>query len=169
MSGSGIVGQSVREWNEVGDFSKIEENRMLMGTYEHRLDTKARLVLPARMREKLGDIVVVAAGLDKCISLYSEAEWGNFSEKIKKLPFYSNAKFRDFVRIMLGSAHEMPIDGTGRVLLPTVLREYAQLGQEVVVSGANDHLEIWDKERWTDKWKSGLDTLAEMAEGVEGF
>jgi MraZ protein len=142
---------------------------MLMGTYEHRLDSKARLVLPAKIREKLGDVVVVAAGLDKCVSLYSEADWAGFSEKIKNLPFYSNANFREFARIMLGSAHEVPIDGTGRVLLPTVLREYAKLTQDVVISGANDHAEIWDKERWSAKWKAGLDSLAHMAEGVEGF
>ena len=142
---------------------------MLMGTYEHRLDTKARLVLPAKIREKLGDVVVVAAGLDKCVSLYSEEEWNNFSEKIKSLSFYSNGNLRDFARVMLGSAHEMPIDSAGRVLIPTVLREYAGLAQEVVVSGANDHAEIWDKERWSIKWKSGLENLATMVEGVEGF
>ena len=142
---------------------------MLMGTYEHRLDSKARLVLPAKIREKLGEAVVVAAGLDNCVSIYSEEEWGNFSEKIRKLPFYSNPKFRDFVRVMLGSAHEMSIDGTGRVLMPPALRDYAQLTQDVVVNGANDHVEIWDKERWSVKWKSGLENLSEMAEGVEGF
>lgn len=142
---------------------------MLMGTYEHRLDTKFRLVLPAKIREKLGDVVVLAAGLDKCISLYSEEEWNNFSEKIRNQPFYSNARFREFARIMLGSAHEITIDGTGRILLPGTLRDYAQLNQEIVVSGANDHVEIWDRDRWADMWKTGLDKLSEMAEGAEGF
>jgi MraZ protein len=142
---------------------------MLMGTYEHRLDTKARLVLPQKIREKLSDTIVLAAGLDKCVSLYSESEWEKFSEKIKSLPFYSNVKTRDFARIMLGSAHETLIDGTGRVLLPGVLRAYAQLDQDVVVNGANDHVEIWDKERWADKWKTGLENLSEMVEGVDGF
>jgi MraZ protein len=142
---------------------------MLMGTYEHRLDAKARVVLPSKIREKLSDVVILAAGLDKCVSLYSEEEWEKFSEKIKNLDFYANPKTREFARIMLSSAHETPIDGTGRVLLPAVLREYAQLNQDVVVNGANDHAEIWDKERWMAKWQSGLDNLSEMLEGVKGF
>ena len=141
---------------------------MLMGTYEHRLDSKARLVLPAKIREKLGDVVVVAAGLDKCVSLYSETEWANFSEKVRNLAFYSNDKHRDFARAILGSAHETPIDGTGRVLLPTFLREYAELNQEVVICGVNDHAEIWDKEKWEAKHKPGLDNLSELAKDL-GF
>ena len=141
---------------------------MLMGTYEHRLDSKARLVLPAKIREKLGDVVVVAAGMDRCVSLYSETEWENFSEKFRNVPFYSNAKLRDVVRIMLGSAHEMPIDATGRVLLPTPLREYAGLSQDVVVSGAIDHAEVWDKEIWETKRKFVLENLSELAKDM-GF
>ncbi|MDR2175015.1 MAG: division/cell wall cluster transcriptional repressor MraZ [Synergistaceae bacterium] len=140
-----------------------------IGTYEHRIDAKYRVVLPAKIREKLGDVAVVAAGLDNCISLFSEEDWNNFAEKIKKLPFYSNAKFRDFARVMLGSAHETPLDGMGRILLPAVLREYAQLKQEVVISGAGDHAEIWDRDRWAAKWRNGLENLAEMAADVEGF
>ncbi|MDR1977350.1 MAG: division/cell wall cluster transcriptional repressor MraZ [Synergistaceae bacterium] len=141
---------------------------MLMGTYEHRLDTKARLVLPAKIREKLSDAVVAAAGLENCVSLYSETEWENFSEKIKNMPFYSDDENRDFVRIMLSSAHEIFIDGMGRVLLPQVLREYARLNQEVVVNGVRDHVEIWDKELWATKWKSGLENLPKLAKNA-GF
>lgn len=145
-----------------------------MGTYEHRMDAKFRLVLPARIREKLdqadGQLPAVAAvGLDRCVSLYSEEEWLSFADKIRRLPFYSNAKFRDFARVMLGSAHEVPIDGMGRILLPQVLREYAMLERDVVINGVSDHVEIWDKERWAAKWRAGLDNLAEMAEGVEGL
>ena len=140
-----------------------------IGTYEHRIDAKYRLVLPAKIREKLGDVVVVAAGLDNCVSLFSGEDWDNFAEKIKKLPFYSNARFRDFARVMLGSAHETPLDGMGRILLPAVLREYAQLKQEVIISGAGDHAEIWDRERWASKWRYGLENLADMAADVEGF
>ena len=139
---------------------------MLMGTYEHRLDSKARLVLPAKIREKLGDVVVVAAGLDKCVSLYSEREWENFSEKIRDLAFYSNPKHRNFARIMLSSADKTTIDGTGRVLLPTYLREHAKLSQEVVVCGVNDHAEVWDKEVWETIHKPGLENLSELAQDL---
>ena len=148
---------------------------MLMGTYEHRLDTKARLVLPAKIREKLIDrekssegVVIAAAGLENCVSLYSEKEWENFSEKIKSMPFYSDEENRDFVRIMLGSAHEISIDSMGRILLPQVLREYAQLNQEIIVNGVRDHVEIWNKELWGAKWKSGLANLPKLAKNA-GF
>ena len=142
---------------------------MLMGTYEHRLDSKARLVLPAKIREKLGDVVVAAVGMENCVSLYSLEEWENFLAKVKNRPFLSNGKTRELLRIILSSAHELSLDGTGRVLLPTVLREYARLSQEVVVNGVNDHVEIWDKESWTVYWRAGLENLPEIAEGVEDF
>ncbi|MDR3265742.1 MAG: division/cell wall cluster transcriptional repressor MraZ [Synergistaceae bacterium] len=142
---------------------------MLMGTHEHRLDAKFRIVLPAKIREKLGDVVVAALGLEGCVSLYSEQEWNIFSEKIRNQPFYSNPRARKFQRTILSSADRIVIDGTGRILLPLVLREYAGLALDVVICGVSDHVEIWDKERWTVMWKSGLEDLSEMAEGMEGL
>jgi len=142
---------------------------MLMGTHEHRLDAKFRIVLPAKIREKLGDVVVAALGLEGCVSLYSEQEWNIFSEKIRNQPFYSNPRARKFQRTFLNSADRIVIDGTGRILLPLVLREYAGLALDVVICGVSDHVEIWDKERWTVMWKSGLEDLSEMAEGMEGL
>lgn len=142
---------------------------MLMGTYEHRLDTKARLVLPAKIREKLGDVVVASVGMENCVSLYSVEEWNSFLAKLKDRPFFSRSNTRELLRIILSSAHELILDGTGRVLLPPVLREYANLTQEVVVNGVNDHVEIWDKTRWTNYWKTGLEKLPEIAEGVDDF
>jgi MraZ protein len=156
------VAESVKEWETVWSMGYI-------GTYEHRIDAKYRLVLPAKIREKLGNVVVAAAGLDKCISLFSEEDWSGFAEKIDKLPFYSNSNFRKFKRVMLASAHEMPLDTMGRVLLPTVLREYAQLKQEVIVLGAGDHVEIWDKDLWAANWQDGLENLADMAADIDGF
>lgn len=140
-----------------------------MGTYEHRLDSKARLVLPAKIREKLGDVVVAAAGLDKCVSLYSPEAWKHFLEKIEDQPFFSNIKAREFRRIVMANAFEMELDGTGRILLPEKLRKHAQLNQEVVVNGVGDHAEIWDRERWSAIDEAGLDRLSELAEGMEGF
>ena len=141
---------------------------MLMGTYEHRLDSKARLVLPAKIREKLGDVVFVTLGLDECVSLYSKTEWENFSEKVKNLSFYSNQAHRDFARTLINNAHEMSIDSIGRVLMPPLLREYAKLGQEVVVCGVNDHAEVWDKKIWEARYKPGLANLSELAKDL-GF
>ena len=141
---------------------------MLMGTYEHRLDSKARLVLPAKIREKLGDVVVGTIGLEKCIFLYSETEWENFAGKIRNLDFYSKDDHRKAARAWLMNAHEMPIDNMRRVLLPQALREYAGLKQEVVVCGVNDHTEIWDKEKLDAIYKFGQDNLSELTRDM-GF
>jgi MraZ protein len=140
-----------------------------IGTYEHRIDTKSRLVLPAKIREKLGNVVMIAPGLDHCVSLFSEEDWKNFAGKIEKLPFYSNEKFRKFARTMQGYAHETPLDGMGRILLPSVLRDYARLKQEVTISGVGDHVEIWDRDSWTAKCQGVLENLAEMVSDIEGF
>lgn len=143
---------------------------MFMGTYEHRLDAKFRLVLPAKIREKLGDVVVAAPGMDKCVALYSEQEWDIFLERFKSSqPFHSNPRARSFLRVVLGGSDTITIDGTGRILLSTVLRKYGELTTDVVVCGVNDHVEIWDRDRWVSMWNEGLEKLSEMAEGMEGF
>jgi MraZ protein len=141
-----------------------------MGTYEHRLDTKARLVLPAKIREKLGDVVVAIPGYEKCVSLFSEAAWGSYVEKMEKLPFNTNQRARALKRFVFANAYEVPIDGTGRILLPQMLRDYAQLTQEVIIRGASDHVEVWNQEFLTvAEGEFGLENLSTLAEGLEGF
>ncbi len=156
------VGSSGRECNKVGGTG------MLVGTYEHKIDSKARIVLPSKFREELGESVFATIGIDKCVSLYSPEEWRKMMERLQELSF-SKSKSRGLLRLMLSSAHELPLDGAGRILLPPVLREYAEFFQEVVFVGVSDHVEMWDKEKWNDYRKQVLDDLPEIAEGVEGF
>lgn len=138
---------------------------MLMGTFEHRLDTKARLVLPAKFREKLGDTLVAAIGMENCIALYSQEEWDTFTSWLRTDSFLSNERTRRLNRVILSNAYELAVDGAGRILLPNILREYASLEQEVVVNGVNDHAEVWDKTRWTEYWRAGLSMLPELTGG----
>lgn len=138
---------------------------MLMGTFEHRLDAKARLVLPAKFRDSLGTTVVAACGMEQCVSLYSMEEWGRFVAWMSSEPFMSSERTRKFQRVILSSAHEIDIDSAGRILLPVVLRSYACLEQDAVVNGVNDHAEIWDKKRWTDYWNDGMNVMRELAGG----
>lgn len=156
------VGSSGRECSKVGGTG------MLVGTYEHKIDQKARIVLPSKFREELGESVFATIGIDKCVSLYSPEEWGKMMERLQELPF-SKSKSRGLLRLMLSSAHELPLDSAGRILLPPVLREYAEFIQEVVFVGVSDHVEMWDKEKWNDYRKQVLNDLPEIAEGVEGF
>ena len=120
---------------------------MLIGEYEHSLDVKGRLILPAKIREDMGDKFIVTKGLDGCLFGFSQNEWTNFEEKLKTLPL-TNKNARDFVRFFLSGATECDIDKQGRFLIPINLRESANLQKEVVIIGVGTRIEIWDKEKW---------------------
>ena len=141
---------------------------MLVGTFEHRLDVKGRLVIPARFREELGSSVVASFGIDRCVSVYSQRSWEGILERLHNLP-YSKGKTRDLVRVLLASAHEVPIDPAGRILLPQSLRDQAGIEQEVSLNGVLDHIEVWDSEKWNTYRARVMETLPEIAEEVDGF
>ena len=141
---------------------------MLVGTFEHRLDVKGRLVIPARFREELGSSVVASFGIDRCVSVYSQRSWESILERLHNLP-YSKGKTRDLVRVLLASAHEVPIDPAGSILLPQSLRDQAGIEQEVSLNGVLDHIEVWDSEKWNTYRARVMETLPEIAEEVDGF
>ena len=120
---------------------------MLIGEFEHSLDAKGRLIMPAKLREAIGDKFVVTKGLDGCLFAFSIEEWSNFEEKLKSLPL-SNRNSREFTRFFLSGATECEIDIQGRFLIPTNLRETASLQKEVVIIGVGTRIEIWNKEKW---------------------
>ena len=120
---------------------------MLIGEYEHSLDAKGRLILPAKIREDMGEKFIVTKGLDGWLFGFSQAEWANFEEKLKTLPL-TNKNARDFVRFFLSGATECEIDKQGRFLIAGNLREYAKLEKDTVIIGVGTRIEIWDKEKW---------------------
>ena len=120
---------------------------MLIGEFEHSLDAKGRLIMPAKLRESIGDTFVVTKGLDGCLFAFSITEWNNFEEKLKSLPL-SNKNSREFTRFFLSGATECEIDKQGRFLIPNNLRETANLVKETVIIGVGTRIEIWDKEKW---------------------
>lgn len=120
---------------------------MLIGEFEHSLDAKGRLIMPAKLRETIGETFVVTKGLDGCLFAFSIAEWNNFEEKLRALPL-SNRNSREFTRFFLSGATECEIDKQGRFLIPTNLREIAKLEKEVVIIGVGTRIEIWNKEKW---------------------
>ncbi len=141
---------------------------MLVGTFEHKLDTKGRLVIPARFREELGNSVVASFGIDRCVSIYSQKSWEGILERLHSLP-YSKGKTRDLVRVILASAHEVPIDPAGRILLPQTLRDQAEIDLEVSINGVLDHIEVWNSVKWEAYRSRVMETLPEIAEEVDGF
>lgn len=120
---------------------------MFMGEYNHTIDAKGRLIVPSKFREALGDEFVVTKGLDGCLFVYDNTEWQVFEEKLKTLPL-TNKEARQFVRFFLAGAASVEVDKQGRILLPSVLREFAELAKDVVLIGVASRIEIWSRERW---------------------
>ncbi len=134
---------------------------MLMGEYEHTLDAKGRISMPAKLRKDMGDTFVLTKGLDGCLFAFSKTEWLNFEEKLKSLPL-SDKNARNFVRFFLAGATECEIDKQGRFLIPNNLREAATLTKEAIIIGVGTRLEIWDKSTWNKKDKEiSADEIAE--------
>ena len=118
-----------------------------MGEYEHSLDAKGRLIMPAKLRQDIGEKFIVTKGLDGCLFAFSTQEWINFEEKLKSLPL-SDKNARSFVRFFLAGATECEIDKQGRFLIPNNLRVVAGLEKEAVIIGVGTRLEIWNKDTW---------------------
>ena len=120
---------------------------MLIGEYEHSLDAKGRLIMPAKLRLDMGERFIVTKGLDGCLFAFSQKEWENFETKLKSLPL-SDKNARNFVRFFLSGATECEIDKQGRFLIPYNLREAANLEKESIIIGVGTRLEIWNKATW---------------------
>ncbi|RNC29520.1 MAG: Transcriptional regulator MraZ [Candidatus Dichloromethanomonas elyunquensis] len=120
-----------------------------MGEFLHIIDSKGRLIIPAKFREILGERFIATKGLDNCLFLYPQEEWHTFEEKLKKLPV-SQPNARAFVRFFFSGAAECEFDKQGRILLPATLREYAFLEKDVVVVGVMNRIEIWDAAKWKE-------------------
>ena len=123
---------------------------MLIGEFEHSLDEKGRLIMPAKLREDMGEKFIITKGLDGCLFGFSQNEWENFETKLKTLPL-TNKNARDFVRFFLSGAMECEIDKQGRFLIPMNLRTSANLEKEAVIIGVGTRLEIWNKSIWQSK------------------
>lgn len=138
---------------------------MFMGEYNHTIDAKGRLIMPSKLRESLGEDFVITKGLDGCLFVYDNMGFHVFEEKLKSLPL-TNKDARQFVRFFLAGAANVEIDKQGRVLIPSVLREFAEITKEAVLVGVGSRIEIWSKERWVDTTEmEDMETIAEhMAE-----
>ena len=139
---------------------------MLIGEYEHSIDAKGRLIMPAKLRNDMGEKFIVTKGLDGCLFAFSQNEWLNFETKLKTLPL-SDKNARNFVRFFLSGATECEIDKQGRFLIPSNLREYAKLLKDIVILGVGTRIEIWDKATW----KKDAENISadEIAENMDTF
>jgi len=134
---------------------------MYMGEYNHSIDAKGRLIIPSKFREALGDEFVVTKGLDGCLFVFDLTEWANFEAKLKSLPI-TNKDARQFVRFFLAGAASMEVDKQGRILIPNVLREFAEITKDATLIGVGSRIEIWSRERW--EGTSNYEDMEEIAE-----
>ena len=122
---------------------------MFLGEYEHTIDDKGRLTIPAKFRDELESGLVITRGLDGCLWAYPRGEWEKVTEKIAELPS-SDQNVRNFVRFFFSSAFDSIPDRQGRVLIPQNLREYAGISSETAVIGVMNRLELWSPTKWAD-------------------
>lgn len=120
---------------------------MFMGEYNHTIDAKGRLIIPAKFREVLGDEFVVTKGMDGCLFVFDNSEWQVFAEKLRSLPMIDK-EVRQFTRFFLSGAASVEVDKQGRILLPSVLRDFAGITKDTVLIGVGSRIEIWSKDRW---------------------
>ena len=141
---------------------------MFLGEYEHTLDEKNRLTLPAKFRQALADGLVISRGLDDCLAVYSRDAWERFvAERLEGLhPFSREA--RELTRFVFPGASESELDRQGRVIVPPPLAEHAKLSREVVVAGVGDHIEIWDRTAWRNHLEEVRGTVELVAERLAG-
>ena len=139
---------------------------MLIGEYIHSLDSKGRLIMPAKLREDMGEKFIITTGLDGCLFGFSMPEWKQFEDKLKTLPI-TNKNARNFVRFFLSGATECELDKQGRFLIASKLRAVAALDKDVAIIGAGTRIEIWNKEKWEEHNSEEILSIEEIEKNME--
>ena len=135
------------------------------GEFAHALDEKGRLAVPAKFRARFKEGAVVTRWMNECLAVFPTSEWESINAEIRKRP-RTDRTVQTFVHFLVGGAHEADLDAQGRIGIPSHLRQYAGLGGEAIVVGANDRLELWQPDRWHERLAqvegSITDSLADL-------
>ena len=137
----------------------------MTGEYQHSLDSKGRLFMPAKLRDELGDVFYLTISMDRCLCAYSGESWAVLSERVNAMPYVKQRKMRP----LFAFAARCEVDSAGRILLPQNLREYAGLKKDVTVVGCNNHAELWDSETWQQQHELEMtpENIAAVMEELE--
>jgi len=139
---------------------------MFFGEFEYRIDEKGRVPIPPKFRRDLREGVVLTPGIERCITVYPLAEWKKLADTLTTGPI-TRSKLRKLNRAIFATAFRMPVDGQGRIALPIPLREYADIENEVVIAGANNYLEMWNKEQWESEKAISQEEAWQIIESLE--
>lgn len=141
---------------------------MFMGEYQHSIDAKGRMIVPAKFRELLGETFVLTRGLDQCIFGYPMDEWRKLEQKLKDLPM-TNKDARAFARFFFSGANEVELDKQGRINIPSTLIQHASLEKECIVLGVSSKIEIWAKDTWNSYFEQSSESFNDIAENLIGI
>ena len=140
---------------------------MFFGEFEHTLDPKGRIIIPAKFREifkeRYIDTFYITRGLDRCLFVFTQEEWERQNKQFREMPFTSS-EIRKFNRLYFSGAVEVKCDKQGRILIPQYLKDYADVQNTVVVVGVSDRMEIWAKEKWQGYFSESLESFEQLAE-----
>ena len=140
---------------------------MFYGEYEHTLDSKGRVIIPAKFRELFKEHYVekffITRGLDQCLFVFTEETWKAQEKKFRELPF-TNTEARKFNRLYFSGACDVIADKQGRILIPDYLKSYGLIKEDVVIIGVSDRIEIWSREKWSEFFKQNLGSFESLAE-----
>jgi MraZ protein len=137
---------------------------MFRGSFEHSVDAKGRVSVPAKFRDIIADRydgrLVMALDFDRCLAVYPLEEWEKLEEKIKSLPMMQK-EVKDFMRFFFSSATECDLDNQGRILIPPSLRERANINKSVMLVGIINKIEIWDTTAWQERHSQNGEKISE--------
>ena len=139
---------------------------MFLGEFEYKIDEKGRMPIPLKFRRELGEGMVLTRGVEKCIVVYTLAEWKKVAATLIIGSVTPN-KLRRLNRAIFATAFSLNIDGQGRIALPVPLLEYAGIEDEVVITGANTYLELWNKEHWEAEKAISEEQVWQIVESLE--
>ncbi len=138
---------------------------MFTGEYRHSIDDKGRLIIPSKIRQSLGEDIVITRGLDGCLFGYDKKSWEKLMEKLNSLPF-TKKDVRSFTRFIASGACTLDFDKQGRINLPSYLMKHANLDKDVVIIGVSNRIEIWDSNKWDEFIDTNIDNLSDIAENL---
>ena len=127
---------------------KVEEARNVTGTFEHTIDGKNRMFLPARLKEELGDSFHISMGTDQCLTIYPQSAWEALCQRAEELEEEEDI---EAMEVFFAQSYRCTVDSQNRIVIPPLLREYATLEKDVVIVGSNKVARIWNAQRWSEK------------------
>jgi MraZ protein len=139
---------------------------MFFGEFEYKIDDKGRVPIPPKFRTELREGVILAPGVEKCITLYSLPEWKKVAETLTTSSV-TPGKLRRLKRAIFATAFSLKMDGQGRIALPIPLRLYTEIVDDVIIVGANNYLEIWSKSNWSEERTVSQEQAWQIVESLE--